>query len=134
LAGADRESLAACRWSLGLATCGRRAQRQNAARYQSPGRLPSRGEFVVRHAYILTMDPTLGDIADGDVHVKHGEIVAVGKALTRRAPSTSTAATAIVLAGADRHAQPHVDHVPALHGGDRTEDGYFPVTTATVKP
>src|ERR1700690_3408427 len=43
--------------------------------------LPARGEFVIRDAYILTMDRELGDIAGGDVHVKNGAIVAVGKAV-----------------------------------------------------
>src|SRR5690242_19792716 len=43
--------------------------------------LPRRGEFVVRGAYVLTMDPELGEIPNGDVHVKNGAIVAVGRAL-----------------------------------------------------
>ena len=32
--------------------------------------LPQRGEFVVRGAYVLTMDPALGDLPNGDIHVK----------------------------------------------------------------
>ncbi len=43
--------------------------------------LPRRGEFTVRGAYVLTMDPKLGDIPGGDVHVRNGRIVAVGKSL-----------------------------------------------------
>lgn len=43
------------------------------------GKLPPRGEFVVRNAYIMTMDAELGDIPGGDIHVKNGEIIAVGK-------------------------------------------------------
>jgi len=43
--------------------------------------LPPRGEFVVRGAYVLTMDPELGELPSGDVHVKNGAIVAVGRAL-----------------------------------------------------
>ena len=42
------------------------------------GQLPPRGEFVVRNAYVVTMDPKLGDIANGDVHVRNGALVAVG--------------------------------------------------------
>src|SRR5262245_56690173 len=41
-------------------------------------RLPARGECTIRSAYVMTMDPTLGDIAGGAVHVRNGEIVAVG--------------------------------------------------------
>src|SRR5882672_3553134 len=41
--------------------------------------LPARGEFTIANAYVMTMDGTLGDIAGGAVHVRNGEIVAVGK-------------------------------------------------------
>lgn len=44
-------------------------------------KLPPRGEFVIRGAYVMTMDPALGDIVAGDVHVRDGAIVAVGKTL-----------------------------------------------------
>lgn len=40
--------------------------------------LPSRGEFIIRGASVLTMDPSLGDLVDGDIHVRNGEIIAVG--------------------------------------------------------
>lgn len=42
--------------------------------------LPARGEFVIRGAYLLTMDAALGDLPRGDVHCKAGVIVAVGAA------------------------------------------------------
>jgi 5-methylthioadenosine/S-adenosylhomocysteine deaminase len=42
-------------------------------------RLPRRGEFVVKGAHLLTMDPDLGEIERGDVHVRNGEIVSVGR-------------------------------------------------------
>src|SRR5207237_9273307 len=45
---------------------------------RATGQLPPRGEFVVRNAYVLTMDPKLGDIPRGDVHVRNGMLVAVG--------------------------------------------------------
>jgi len=41
-------------------------------------KLPARGEFTIANAYVMTMDSGLGDIADGSVHVRNGEIVAVG--------------------------------------------------------
>ena len=34
---------------------------------RSAGRLPARGEFVVRNAYVMTMDSALGDLANGNV-------------------------------------------------------------------
>src|SRR5580658_452721 len=56
-----------------------------AIKYAKPpaavGKLPARSEFVIRGAYVMTMDPATGDIAGGDVHVKDGVIVAVGKGI-----------------------------------------------------
>src|ERR1700674_1948538 len=43
--------------------------------------LPERGEFVIRNAYVITMDADLGDIPGADVHVRNGQIIAVGKGL-----------------------------------------------------
>jgi 5-methylthioadenosine/S-adenosylhomocysteine deaminase len=59
-----------------------------AAPSQGYAQLPARGEFIIRNAYVLTMDDKLGDIPDGDIHVHNGEIVAVGKAL--KAPGAKT--------------------------------------------
>ncbi|MGD9922190.1 MAG: amidohydrolase family protein [Pseudorhodoplanes sp.] len=42
--------------------------------------LPERGDIVFRTAYVMTMD-TAGDVSDADVHVRDGEIVAVGRQL-----------------------------------------------------
>src|SRR5947208_3265170 len=60
----------------GCATNSTKASRLRAAS-RATGQLP-RGEFVVRNAYVLTMDPKLGDIPRGDVHVRNGMLVAVG--------------------------------------------------------
>ena len=45
------------------------------------GQLPARETFVIRGAYVLTMDPALGDFPIGDVAVHDGRIVAVGEGL-----------------------------------------------------
>jgi imidazolonepropionase-like amidohydrolase len=48
-------------------------------RFERPAiTLPQRGEFVITNAYVITMDPQLGDIPNGSVHVRNGAIVAVG--------------------------------------------------------
>ena len=66
--------------SLGAAACAAGPQQgaRLSAADRKAGRLPPRGEFVVRNAYIVTMDPKLGDIPNGDVHVRNGSLVAVG--------------------------------------------------------
>ena len=53
--------------------------------------LPARGEFVIRGATVLTMDPAVPDLAHGDVHVRDGAIVAVGPKIDAPAAHRSTA-------------------------------------------
>lgn len=43
-------------------------------------------EYVVTNAHVVTMDPQLGDLPDGDVHIRDGAIVAVGRDLRVNAP------------------------------------------------
>jgi hypothetical protein len=81
--------------SFGLASCAaneRQASRSSAVGGTEP--LPPRREFVVRNAYVVTMDPKLGDIPRGDVHVRNGALVAVGPNLPRPVSNRSTAVTA----------------------------------------
>src|SRR5713101_2394668 len=61
--------------------------------------LPSRGEFVLRNAYVMTMDSELGDIPGGDVHIRNGEIIAVGKALKAPRAAVLDGQRKIVLPG-----------------------------------
>src|SRR5262252_2054228 len=69
--------------SIGIAACGTESTKRvgGTATERAAGKLPDRDEFVVRGAHILTMDPALGDIAGGYIHVRAGEIIAVGKNL-----------------------------------------------------
>lgn len=47
---------------------------------------PRSREYVITGAYVLSMDPDIGDIDGGDVHVRDGEIIAVGRDLRARGP------------------------------------------------
>jgi cytosine/adenosine deaminase-related metal-dependent hydrolase len=100
-------------------------------RTSGPGRrLPARGEFLVRRGYILTMDPSLGDITDGDVHVRNGDIVAVGRNLRAPGASVLEGRNMIVMPGfVDTHWHMWTTYLRGM-SGDKAEDGYFPVTTA----
>ncbi|AMN44371.1 amidohydrolase family protein [Rhodoplanes sp. Z2-YC6860] len=42
------------------------------------GALPERTEFVIRNGHVLSMDPAVGELPNGDVHVRNGRIMAVG--------------------------------------------------------
>lgn len=97
---------------------------------RTTGALPQRGEFVVRNAYVLTMDTALGDIPDGDVHVKNGAIVAVGKNLRAPGATVIDGRRSIVLPGlVDTHWHMWTSYMRSL-AGDTPEKGYFPLTTA----
>ena len=96
----------------------------------APRRLPPRGEFIVRGGYLLTMDERLGDISDGDVHVRNGQILAVGKNLRVPGATVLDGRTMIVMPGfVDTHWHMWTTYLRCM-AGDRMEDGYFPVTTA----
>ena len=106
------------------------AAQQQSGRGAAPRRLPARGEFVIRNAYILTMDRTLGDIAGGDVHVRNGVIAAVGKSVRAPGATVIDGHNTIVMPGlVDTHWHMWTQFLRCM-SGDRMEDGYFPVTTA----
>lgn len=90
--------------------------------------LPERGEFVVRNAYVMTMDSELGDIANADVHVRNGEIIAVGKSLFAPTAETIEGRDRIVLPGLiDTHWHLWTALLRSLSGNSK-EKGYFPLT------
>src|SRR6266508_6811216 len=69
--------------SVGLAACATTSQQASRlwSADRTSGKLPPRGEFVVRTAYVVTLDPKLGDLPNADVHVRNGVLVAVGPKL-----------------------------------------------------
>src|SRR5689334_23133294 len=64
-----------------------------------PASLPPRGEFVVRGATVLTMDPAVPDLASGDVHVRDGAIVAVAQRVEAPAAQVIDGAGMICIPG-----------------------------------
>jgi 5-methylthioadenosine/S-adenosylhomocysteine deaminase len=105
-------------------------------RAQGPARssrlLPARGEYLIRDAYVMTMDPSLGragDIAGGSVHIRNGAIAAVGKDLKAPGAAVIDGRHTIVLPGlVDTHWHMWTSYLRSL-AGDQTNDGYFPLTT-----
>jgi 5-methylthioadenosine/S-adenosylhomocysteine deaminase len=95
--------------------------------------LPARGELVLRNAYVITMDPQLGDIPGGDVHIKNGVIMAVGKGLQAPGAEAIDGQRMIVLPGlVDTHW--HMwNTLLRSFGGEKASQGYFPLTTAYGK-
>ena len=88
-------------------------------------------EFVIRNAYVLTMDAALGDLPDADVHVRNGAIAAVGRAPQAPGAERIDGAGMIVLPGlVETHWHIWGTLLRSL-SGDRPEHGYFP-TSRTV--
>jgi 5-methylthioadenosine/S-adenosylhomocysteine deaminase len=95
--------------------------------------LPRRVDFVVRGAQVLSMDRAIGDIANGDVHVRDGAIVAVGPNLAAPGAEVIDGRGTIVLPGLiDTH-----DHLwnSTLRNlvQEGPEKGYFATTLALGK-
>ena len=96
---------------------------------QNKTSLPARGEFIIRDAFAMTMDPALGDIANASIRVKNGVIEEVGKNLTGKAATVIDGRRCIVMPGLiDTHWHMWTTYLRSM-AGDKTSDGYFPITT-----
>ncbi|HUI98483.1 MAG TPA: amidohydrolase family protein [Xanthobacteraceae bacterium] len=93
--------------------------------------LPARGEFVVRGAHVLTMDPNLGDLATGDVHVRDGAIAAVGVAVGAPGAEVIDGKGMICMPGfVDTHWHHWTTLLRPVMQADDPKRTYFPVTFA----
>src|SRR5271154_2853227 len=91
----------------------------------STSRLPARGEFTIANAYVMTMDGALGDIAGASVHVRNGEIVAVGKDVSGGGTRIDGAGMIVMPGLVETHW--HMwNTLFRSFAGDKPEDGYFP--------
>ncbi len=97
------------------------------------GKLPGRHEFIVRNGYLMTMDAALGDIPSGDIHVKNGAILAVGKGIKAPQAMVIDGSHMIVLPGlVDTHIHMWSTLLRCL-AGDKSELGYYPMMAACGK-
>ncbi len=93
-----------------------------------PGTRPH-NEFVIRGGHVLTMDASLGNLPDADIHVRDGRIIAIGKALTVPHVLEIEGRGMLVLPGfVDTHWHLWNSSLRALVRGDDARMGYFPVT------
>jgi cytosine/adenosine deaminase-related metal-dependent hydrolase len=88
-------------------------------------KLPARGEFTIANAYVMTMDSALGDITGGSVHVRSGEIVAVGKDVAGGGERIDGSGMIVMPGLVETHW--HMwNTLFRSFAGDKPEDGYFP--------
>jgi 5-methylthioadenosine/S-adenosylhomocysteine deaminase len=76
------------------------------------------------------MDPVLGDIQGGDVHIKNGEIVAVGKAIQAPGAMMLDGRRMIVLPGLVETHWHMWNTLLRSFGGEKSDQGYFPTSAA----
>jgi 5-methylthioadenosine/S-adenosylhomocysteine deaminase len=96
---------------------------------QAAAALPERGEFVVRGAYVLTMDPAVGELPSGDVHVRDGVIVAVAANVPAPGAEAIDGRGMICMPGfVDTHWHLWTSAMRPLMQLDDPRYGYFPVT------
>src|SRR5262245_60991813 len=91
---------------------------------------PARGEYLIKGGIVLSMDPAIGTLASGDVHVRDGAIVAVASGLEGSAPAEVIPAQGmIVMPGL---IETHF-HMWSAIGRNFISDGfeYFPAKWAT---
>ena len=94
-----------------------------------PAALPARREFVVRGANVLSMDPSIGDLATGDVHVRDGVIVAVGAKLNVKGATVIDGRGMICMPGfIDTHWHLWTSMFRPYVRADVNALGYFPVS------
>ncbi|MFI4961530.1 MAG: amidohydrolase family protein [Hyphomicrobiales bacterium] len=93
--------------------------------------LPTRGEFVVRGAQVLSMDDTIGDLPSGDVHVRDGAIVAVAANVNAPGVQVIDGKGMICMPGfVDTHWHHWTNVLRPLMRADDPKLTYFPVTAA----
>jgi cytosine/adenosine deaminase-related metal-dependent hydrolase len=91
--------------------------------------LPPRGEFVIRGARVLTMDPKIADLASGDVHVRDGAIVAVAaKVDAPKAPVIAGDGMICIPGFIDTHWHLWTSLFRTFVRSDQPAVGYFPVS------
>ncbi|MES2283171.1 MAG: amidohydrolase family protein [Pseudomonadota bacterium] len=86
-------------------------------------------EFVIRGGHVLTMDASLGNMDDTDVHVRDGRILAIGKTLHAPHVMEIQGRGMLVMPGfVDTHWHLWNSSLRALVRGDDARMGYFPIT------
>jgi cytosine/adenosine deaminase-related metal-dependent hydrolase len=96
-------------------------------------KLPDRDELVIRNAYVMTMDPKLGDMPDADIHVKNGAIVEVGRGMLALTAQVIDGRDMIVLPGFVETHWHMWNTLLRSMSGDKREHGYFPTALALGK-
>src|SRR5262249_17080179 len=91
-----------------------------------PGRAGA--EYLIRDAYVLSMDPAIGDLPRGDIHIHHGVIVAVGAGLNAPGAEVIDGRTLIACPGFVETHWHMWGAVARNMAGEEEKTGYFPLS------
>jgi cytosine/adenosine deaminase-related metal-dependent hydrolase len=106
-----------------------KAQAQTAPVSRNGASLPIAGEFLMRGGHVLTMDPAVGDLASGDVHIRDGSIIAVGPDLSAPGAQVIDCRGMLVMPGfVDTHWHLWSTALRMIVRADDPQEGYFPTT------
>ena len=89
------------------------------------GRLPAQDEFIIKNAFVMTMDAA-GDLPGADVHVRKGAIIAVGRGIDAPGAHSIDGRGMIVLPGLIETHWHMWNTLMRSMSGDKPEHGYFP--------
>jgi 5-methylthioadenosine/S-adenosylhomocysteine deaminase len=91
--------------------------------------LPARGSFVIRGATVLTMDPSLGEFAPGELRINDAMIVSVGRQVDAENAQVIDGSGMICMPGfVDTHWHLWTSLFRPYVRADVGDRGYFPVT------
>ncbi len=107
-----------------------RSATAQSTRERRSSTLPPRGEYLIRNAYVMTMDRELGDVPGGDVHIRNGEIIAVGKALKAPGARVLDGQRMMVLPGLVETHWHTWNTLLRSFAGESPDQGYFPTAAA----
>src|SRR5215203_172730 len=97
---------------------------------RAPSQLSARGNFVIRGAHVVSMDQTIGELSGGDVHVRDGVIVGVGRNVQADGADTVDGRGRIVMPGfVDTHWHLWNCNCRAWARTDDQQYSYFPLTS-----
>jgi cytosine/adenosine deaminase-related metal-dependent hydrolase len=83
-------------------------------------------EYLIRDAHVLSMDPAIGDLPRGDIHVRDGAIVAVGAGLNAPGAEVIDGRTLIACPGFVETHWHMWGAVARNMAGEEEKTGYFP--------
>src|SRR5258707_10569825 len=120
--------------ALGPADAQQQKRKPNAAVVAAPPAdapgLPARGNYVIRNAFVMSMEKGIGDIPDGHVHVRNGEIVAVDAKVDAAGATVIDGRGMIVLPGfVETHWHMWNSLLRGM-SGEKPDYGYFRTTAA----